>query len=298
MKTVLLTGGSGLIGTRLRKLLETEGFATRTLTRTKPPRPDAFYWDPAKNELDINALDDVSAIIHLAGASIGSGFWTRRKKQLIASSRIDSTRLLAEAIRRRGLRPEVFVSASAIGIYGDSGDRWVDESSPADSGFLGSTCVAWEAEAAGISSLGVRTVILRTGLVLSADGGLLPAVRLPVMWGLGAALGSGRQYQSWIHIDDLCRMYLMALRTPSLHGVYNAVAPHPVTQQDFMKAVADVANRPLWLPKIPSALLRLALGEKSELVLTGQRVSAKKIVAAGFAFRHPDLREALKSIYP
>ena len=296
MKTVLLTGGSGLIGSHLRKLLEKEGFAVRNLTRQNPPPPGSFYWDPAKNKLDISALDNISAVIHLAGASIGSGRWTHRKKQLIASSRIDSTRLLAAAIGERGAGIEVFVSASAIGIYGDTGDRWVDEDSPADTGFLGKTCSAWEAEAAGIATKGIRTVILRTGLVLSPRGGILPVMTRPVRWGLGAVLGSGRQYQSWISLDDVCRMYLLGLRQPSMNGVYNAVAPQPVTHQDFMLAIAATCRRPLWLPRIPGALLRLALGEKSELVLTGQRVSAQKILDAGYSFRHPELNEALQSL--
>ena len=296
MKTVLLTGGSGLIGSHLRKLLEKEGFAVRNLTRQNPPPPGSFYWDPAKNELDVSALDNIAAVIHLAGASIGSGRWTRSKKQLIASSRIDSTRLLAAALRQRGTGIEVFVSASAIGIYGDTGDRWVDEDSPADTGFLGKTCSAWEAEAAGMASTGIRTVILRTGLVLSPGGGILPVMTRPVRWGLGAVLGSGRQYQSWVHLDDVCRMYLMALRQPSMQGVYNAVAPQPVTHGDFMRELAAACHRPLWLPRIPGILLRLVLGEKAELVLTGQRVSAKKIVDVGYSFRHPELKEALQSL--
>ena len=296
MQNILITGGTGLIGRHLRTVLEKCGYQVSILSRSKIERTNiTCYWNPEAGEIDSRSLVNSDIIIHLAGASIAGGRWTKEYKQKIIDSRVLSTRLLYESLKRQS-RVKTFISASAIGIYGNRGDQWVDEYCSLPAVFLANTCRQWEAEVQKITELGIRVVILRTGLVLADDGGILPVLTRPVKWGVGSILGNGNQFMSWIHINDLCRIYLKAVKDSSIYGTYNAVAPHPVTHREFMKTLANVCHRPLWLPPVHEGALKLFLGEKAELVLGGQRVSSKKITEAGFNFEFTKLEHALRSL--
>jgi len=234
----------------------------------------------------------------ILGKALGGacGGFTSGKKEII-DSRVKSGDLLFDKLKHGSHTVKTFISISGIGIYGNSGDRWVDESSPASDDFLGDVCKAWEAVANKIASLNIRTVIMRTGVVLDKDEGALPIIAKPVKLFAGAALGSGKQYMSWIHVDDLCSIFLKASEDNSMQGVYNAVAPDPQTNKEFTKILANVLKKPLIFPAVPAFALKLILGEKASIVLEGQRVSCKKILSTGFQFRFAELENALKDIY-
>ena len=256
------------------------------LTATYP----AYYWNLDNGEIDPRALE-VDHVIHLAGAGVADGRWTKHRKKQIYDSRILSTRLLAEKIK--GTNVKSVVCASAIGIYGgDTGSNWVDEQSTYGDDFLAKVVTDWELETTGFT---VPVSQIRIGIVLSNEGGALPRIALPVKWGLGAALGRGQQYMSWIHVQDLVDMFEFAL-VNRLSGPYNAAAPQPVTNRDFTKSIGKAINRPVWLPAIPGFLLKMVLGEMSQVVLGGNRVSSEKIVKQGFDFTYKELQPALKNI--
>jgi hypothetical protein len=212
-------------------------------------------------------------------------------------SRVNSTRLLYKYLSGLTNKPEVFISASAVGIYGfDTKDNLMDEDSPAGSDFLSEVVKAWENEVDKIADLGIRVVKLRIGIVLAKDGGAYPKIAAPIKFGVGAALGSGDQFMSWIHIDDLCKMFLHAIGSINMKGSFNAVASNPVTNREFTKVVAEELGRPLFLPNVPSFVLKLALGEMSNIVLGGNKVSNQKILNAGFNFQHDKLNTAIQEI--
>jgi uncharacterized protein len=298
-KKILITGGTGLIGTRLSEILIDLGYDVAHLSRTpsKDTHYKAFPWDPKSGTIDEAALTYADFIIHLAGASIGDEKWTDERKKEILNSRVWSTNLLHQKLKTLNHHVKGFICASAIGIYGDAGDRLVTEESLSGEDFLSEVTQKWEQSAQTIGQLDIRTVIFRNGLVLSNRGGALPHLAKPVKLLAGAPLGTGRQYMSWIHIDDLCRLYVEAIEDISLHGVYNAVAPHPVTNEEFTKTLAKVMHKPLVLPKVPAFGLKIMLGEMSKLLLTGQRVSAQKVLATGFSFEYTSLDKALASFY-
>ena len=292
MASILLAGGSGFIGRRLGAKLQERNHSVSILSRKKGEK-GSFYWDPAKGILDPAIFAQFDAVVNLAGASLAKGRWTENYKKRIVASRVEGGHLLYQTLLLNPGRVKTYVSASAIGIYGDTGDAWVNETSPASTDFLGTTCRLWEAEAMRVQDLGIRTVCIRTGLVLDGKKGILPIISRPVRWGLAAPLGTGRQFMSWIHVDDICGIYLLALENSSLQGPYNAVAPAPVRQKEFMQSLAKSLHRPLILPPVPGWMLKLALGEKGGLVLQGQRVSAEKISSAGYSFKYPLLMDAL-----
>jgi len=216
------------------------------------------------------------------------------------TSRLAGLALLSRELAKPGHHVQAFISASAIGVYGDAGDAMVTEETPPGlptHDFLADVAHQWELAAEPVAALGIRTVIPRIGIVLSNEGGALPQMARPVKLGAGAALGSGKQYMSWIHLDDLCRLFMAMLEDESWRGTYNAVAPNPVTNQEFTEVLAQVLHRPLLLPKVPAFGLKLAMGEMSEIVLASQRVSAQKVLAHGFRFEYPTLHEALESFY-
>lgn len=298
---ILITGGTGLIGTRLSAVLTEAGHRVAHLSRTPahsgPCR--TFQWAPAAGTIDPLAMPFADAVVNLAGANVGEGKWTAARKQELLASRVDGLALLHRELAKSGHRVRTVVSASAIGLYGNTGDVLVTEdTSPVGHDLLADLTQAWEQATAPLAALGLRVVVPRIGVVLSLVGGALPALADPVKRGFGAPLGSGQQWLSWIHIDDLCRLLLAMLTDDAWRGVYNAVAPHPATNTVFTTALAEVLHRPLLLPKIPAFILKLAMGEQSEMVLTGKRVSATKVLARGFAFEFPQLREALQSLYP
>jgi|SRR6476661_3379535 len=301
-RKVLITGGTGLIGTRLAEMLIDSGFEVALLSRepAKSSHYRSFRWDPAAGTIDEAAVPYADYIINLAGSSVSDGKWTDERKREIMTSRLGGLALLHRELSTHGHHVRAFISASAIGVYGDAGDAMVTEETPPGlptHDFLADVAHQWELAAEPVAALGIRTVIPRIGIVLSNEGGALPQMARPVKLGAGAALGSGKQYMSWIHLDDLCRLFMAMLEDESWRGTYNAVAPNPVTNQEFTEVLAQVLHRPLLLPKVPAFGLKLAMGEMSEIVLASQRVSAQKVLAHGFRFEYPTLHEALESFY-
>jgi uncharacterized protein (TIGR01777 family) len=294
---ILITGGTGLVGTQLTNLLKTNDFQVSCLSRSVGSEDiGLFEWDIPKQTIDARAFDGVKAVIHLAGASVADGRWTAQRRKSIMDSRVNSTRLLYKYLSGLTTKPEVFVSAAAVGIYGfDTGDDLMQEDSPTGNDFLAEVVKAWEYEVDKISELGIRVVKLRIGIVLAEDGGAYPKIAAPIKFGMGAPLGSGNQYMSWIHIDDLCKMFLYAINS-SVRGTFNAVASNPVTNSEFTKVVAKNLRRPLILPNVPSFMLKLALGEMSNIVLGGNKVSNQKILNSGFSFQFDKLEMAVQEI--
>ncbi len=300
-KQLLITGGTGLIGTHLTALLQAKGYQISYLSRSQQdiPQVKVYQWDIPKQQIESGALASHQAIIHLAGAGVADQRWTESRKQTILKSRTESTRLLRQELEKLETKPKAFLSASAIGIYGnDTGEAWMKEDAPSGDDFLAEVTKQWEDSVDQIAELGIRTVKLRIGVVLSEKGGALEKIAQPIKLGAGAALGSGKQYLSWIHIDDLCQMFIHALENEAVQGVFNAVGPHPATNAEFTKATAQVLNRPLILPNVPSFALKLMLGEMASIVLGGNRVSSEKIQAQGFQFQYPTLKPALQDLLP
>ena len=299
MKKVLITGGSGLIGRHLVPMLKEKDYSVRLLSR-RPLHDNgtpSYLWDPEKGEIDPRALDEVDFIIHLAGLNIGEKRWTPSRKKLIVDSRVRSGELLLDRIKSRKQKLQAFITASAIGYYGSlSSDTVFEEDAPAANDFLGQTCQQWESIADRFEEFGVRPVKVRTGVVLAKKGGALSKLSLPVRLGVGAFLGSGKQYMPWIHIDDLCRIIIHILEDPKLSGAYNAVAPEHCSNSELTRKIARQLRRPLWLPRVPAGLLRLIFGEMSVMLLEGSRVSSEKVREAGFSFHYPELEKALADL--
>ena len=297
---ILITGGSGLIGTRLAEMLIDLGYEVALLSHSgaKHPKYQTFKWDIEKEYIEEAALTYTDYIINLAGANVADGKWTDKRKQEIRDSRIKGTDLLIQHLSNTPHHVKGFISASAIGIYGNSGERLVaEESSAAENDFLAEVCRDWEKATAQAVTLGIRTVIFRIGIVLSTAGGALPQMAKPIKLLAGAPLGSGQQYMSWIHLDDLCRLFIAALEEPKFQGIYNAVAPHPVTNEEFTRTLAEILHKPLTGLKVPAFGIKLMMGEMSEIVLGGSRVSANKVLHTGFTFEYNYLAEALESFY-
>ena len=299
---ILITGGTGMIGQRLAELLLDHGHEVALLTRepSKSSHYRLFGWDPAAGTIDPAALPYADCVVNLAGSSVADGKWTASRKHDILRSRLDGLDLLHRELAKPGHHVRTLLSASAIGIYGDRGDELLYENSPtaapADD-FLADVVLQWEAAARAIGALGPRVVLPRIGIVLSPEGGALVPIAKTVRYGAGAPLGSGRQYMSWIHLDDLCRLLAQMVQDELWNGEYNAVAPNPATNQEFTETLAHVMHRPLVLPKVPAFGLKLAMGEMSEIVLGSQRVSADKVLSQGFQFEYPVLKAALESFY-
>jgi len=254
-------------------------------------------WDPRTGRMDPEGLRGADAVVHLAGEGVADQRWSAARKQAILTSRVGSTRVLVEAIAAlpEDQRPRVLVAASAIGYYGDRGEQAVDESAPAGEGFLAEVCQAWEHEALQAEPLGVRTVLVRVGVVLGRYGGALEKMLPPFRLGVGGRLGSGRQWMSWIHLDDLVALFTHALQHADVRGVVNGVAPEPVTNATFTHELGRALHRPALLP-VPAAVLRLALGEMSWILLASQRVLPRAVLQYGWAFRYPQLPAALADL--
>jgi len=292
---VALSGASGLLGSALRPALTTAGWQVRPLVR-RAAHPGEVRWDPAAGTLDTAALAGVSAAVHLAGESVAEGRWTGAKKARIRNSRILGTHLLSESLARLPQRPDVLVSASAIGIYGDRGDELLNEDSPLGSDFLAEVGKEWEAATAPAADAGIRVVHLRFGIVLARDGGALPRMVRPFLLGAGGPIGSGRQWMSWIALDDAVRVVLNVLQNPEARGPFNAVAPEPVRNTDFAACLGDVLHRPALIP-VPAFALRLLFGEMADAaLLSSQRVLPVRLGALGFEFRHPTLSGTLRAV--
>jgi uncharacterized protein (TIGR01777 family) len=275
------------------------GYEVALLSRhPSTSRYRGFRWDPQEGVIDEAAVTYADYIINLAGSSVSDGKWTHERKREILSSRLAGTKLVARELAKGNHHVQAFISASAIGIYGDQDDRVVDEQTPpAPNDFLAEVCQQWEAAAQSVADSDIRTAIFRIGIVLSPEGGALVPLARVVKMMAGAPLGSGRQYMSWIHLDDLCRLLIQSLEETEWEGTYNAVSPNPVTNQEFTETLAEVLHRPLVLPKVPEFGLKLVMGEMSEIVLASQRVSAAKVLHQGFRYEYPELKPALDSFY-
>ena len=256
-----------------------------------------YLWNLDENIIPKEAIETADYIIHLAGENIGDKRWTAKRKKLIVESRVKSSLLIYNKVKEYNKNIVVFIAASAIGYYGIKTTEKIfyEEDSPAND-FLGNTCTQWEQSSIKFKQLNIRTVILRTGVVLAKNKGALSKMIIPVRMGVGSAMGTGNQYIPWIHIDDLCNLYIKAIKDPKMEGVFNAVAPSHPTNKVFMRTLARVLKKPFWFPNVPAYAMKLIFGKMSEMLLNGSRVSADKILSSGFTFRFPNLESALTNL--
>ncbi|MES2574919.1 MAG: TIGR01777 family oxidoreductase [Bacteroidota bacterium] len=297
-KNVLISGGTGFIGKNLTHLLIEKGFSISILSRSEKENTDniSYYkWDVDKNYIDDNAVLNADYIIHLAGEGIADKRWTAKRKKAIVESREKSAELIYSVLKKDDKKPEAFISASGLGIYGAINSEIIcTENTPPANDFLGTTCQKWEAGANHIEQLGIRTIKIRTGLVLGKEEGLLKKLTPIFKLKLGSALGSGRQYMPWIHIDDLCAIYLEALINTKMSGAYNAAINDNTTNGIFSETLAKIYGYSIWLPNVPAFLLQIVLGEMAQIVLAGPRASSDKIENIGFKFKYQILENALR----
>jgi len=295
-RRVAVSGAGGLVGSALVASLEAAGHeVVRLVRRQVAPGTREIEWDPVAGRIDAEALSGLDALVHLAGENIAAGRWNVGRKERIRSSRVEGTRLIAEALAGLDRPPRALVNASAIGFYGDRGDEWMDEDALPGAGFLSDTCAAWERATVPAAEAGVRVVLLGIGVVLSTAGGALPRMLPTFRYGLGGRLGDGRQQMSWISLEDLVRVAEHVMFDDGLEGVFNAVAPEPVTNAEFTRILASILGRPALLP-VPAVALRILLGEMGQqLLLSSTRVRPARLSRTGFRFRFPDLESALRS---
>jgi hypothetical protein len=299
MKKVLIAGGAGLVGRRLCAILTEGGYEVLLLSRSgaRGLAYKTFRWNPAAGEIDAGMLGKVDAVINLAGAGIADRRWTAGRKQQLIDSRVESTQLLVEMMKAMPQRPVVFLSAAAIGYYGDRGEELLTEDSPKGrSGFLPMICENWENAIEQAAATGVRTAWFRIGIVLTTRGGAMPKMSWPMQFGIAPYFGDGRQWYSWIHIDDLCRIFLYGLENPHLAGVYNAATPNPARNKSLTEGMAKGLGKTAIPIPGPSFAVRLLLGEMAETVLSSTRVSAEKLVRTGFQFQFPEIIPAVKDL--
>jgi uncharacterized protein len=297
---VLVTGATGLIGSHLCRELSGAGKTVIGLSRS-PESADRLAvaklekWDPKSGRFPSESLSGIEAVVHLAGEPIVARRWTNDQKKRIRDSRVLTTRALVDAFRGLDQKPATFVCGSAVGFYGDRGDEILDETAPPGTGFLSEVCQEWESEAARATELGVRVIQVRTGVVLSSDGGALPKMLAPFKLGVGGRLGSGRQWFPWIHIDDIVGIFHHALLTSSLEGPVNGAAPEAATNAEFTRQLARVLHRPAFLP-VPEFALRALMGEMADALFASQRVAPKAALDWKYQFRFPQLAAALESL--
>lgn len=299
MTTVLIAGATGLIGRQLSNKLLAKGYQVAILSRSKKQLEGikVFEWDIANNKIPDEAISTADFIINLAGENIGEKRWNKARRDAIIGSRIDTTQLLFNKFSEIPNQLQAYVSASAIGYYGAyTSDKIYTETDTAANDFLGQTCLQWETAADKFNGVGIRTVKIRTGIVLSNRGGVLQKMLPLINLGLGSALGSGKQYMPWIHIDDLCNIYIKAIGDRNMNGAYNAVSPHHITNKEFTLALAKLLRKPFWLPNVPSFLLKLVFGKMSAMLLQGSRVSSEKLINVGYKFQFTKLSSALKDL--
>jgi uncharacterized protein (TIGR01777 family) len=299
METVIITGGTGLIGKHLSRKLKEAGYNVALLSRKSSYANEfaVYSWDPEKNEIDKKAVLSADYIIHLAGAGIGDKRWTKKRRQLISDSRIKTCELIFNSVKETGTKIKAFISASGIGYYGAiTSDKIFTETDQPSTDFIGEICRQWEHTADRFEKSGIRTVKIRTGIVLTKKGGALARMITTVRMGIGSALGNGRQYLPWIHIEDLCNIYIKAIEDISLKGAYNAVAPEHISNKDFMRTLAKVLNKPFFFPDVPAFIMKLLFGKMSGILLNGSRVSSDKIRASRYSFQFPDLESAMKDL--
>jgi hypothetical protein len=297
---VLIFGGTGFIGKNLYSELLSAGYKVCIVSRNPKKAGlsgsgvEVIEWNISAGSLPVELLEGVSIIINLAGESIGNRRWTQPVKEMILDSRVQTTKAVVNAIKQKRVIPKVLINASAIGFYGPHGDEEINESTPAGQDFLAKVCQAWEEEAFKAQNLGVRVVAVRTGVVIG-DEGALARMKTPFRFYMGGPLGTGAQWMSWIHIKDLTRLIRFAAENENINGPVNATAPEPVRMKEFCKVLGQVMGRPSWLP-VPGFLLKVILGEMSDMLLNSQRVLPEKILKEGFVFCFPALQAALKDI--
>jgi uncharacterized protein len=295
----LVTGATGFVGPRLLRLLDSPVVVSRSPERARRAIGNLagpiFRWDPLREPLPGEALEGVDVVYHLAGESVAEGRWTAVQKARIRDSRVIGTRNLVQGIKQVERKPRVLVSASAVGYYGNRSDEELTESAPPADDFLADVCVAWEREAMAAERYGVRTVTARTGIVLGAGGGALAKMLTPFKLGAGGPLGNGKQWMPWVHVADLARLYVHAADTASISGPMNAVAPNPVRNSEFTKALGRQLHRPAFMPA-PYIGLRLLFGEFAQVLFASQRVIPKVALDTGFVFQYPDIASALREI--
>ncbi len=294
---VLVTGATGFVGTPLVKALWSQDHHVVRLLRKNATSNSDILWDPDRGLLEADALEGIDAVIHLAGENISSARWTPSVKKKILESRVRGTKLLSETLARLKTPPKTFISASAIGYYGDRANEVLTEESAPGKGFLAEVCVAWEKSMEAAKKTGIRTASTRFGIILSPNGGALKKMLLPFRLGLGGPIGDGKQYWSWISLDDVVGGLLHVLKTTSLSGPVNFVSPETQTNAEFTRALGEALHRPAVLP-LPAFAARIALGEMAnELLLASNRVEPRKLAQSGYAYKHPTLKKTLQDFF-
>lgn len=301
MAVVLITGGTGLVGKALTEKLLSEDHEVRILSRnpSQGTRVKSFYWNVEKNEIDEKAFEGLDHIVHLAGAGIGDERWTTTRKNEIIDSRVKSMQVVSGIVHKKNIRLKSFVGASAIGFYGmNTTEKIYVETDYGGNDFLSDVCLQWENSYHLIQDYSNKNCILRTAVVLSSRGGALKKLIPLFKSGLGSALGSGKQYMPWIHIDDLVSVYMKALFDPEYVGIYNAVSSEHITNSGFFRQLADVLSKPFFMPSVPGFALRVIFGKMADILLTDSRINNQKLLNTSFQFRFPMLQNALKEIIP
>lgn len=296
---VLITGGSGSVGKRLSQLLLDKGYEVAHLSRTQTNFPNikTYLWNVEKNQIDEKCIIGVDIIIHLAGAGIADSRWTDERKKIIIESRTKSIKLVYQLLKANAHQVKTVVSASASGYYSERGDALMKETDSPNHDFLGECGTLWENAVDEAKDLGIRVVKFRTGVILDKNSGALPKIAAPIKFGFGSPLGTGKQWTSWIHLDDVAEMYLKGIEDETFKGAYNMSTPNPLTNKDLTTAIAKKLNKPLWLPHVPSFILKAIFGEMSAVVLGSTKMDAQKIEQAGFKFKFPNIKLALHNIY-
>lgn len=294
MKKIIIAGGTGLVGQALSKRLKELGYEVFLLSRKR--HAQGYVWDPSQHYIVEGALEHTFAVVNLAGAGIADKFWTVKRKKVITESRVSAAKTFEKAFENPQSRPEVYISAGAIGYCGNRGEEWLTESAQKGSDFLASSCVAWENAVQQLKRFPIRLTQFRIGIVLSTLGGAYEKMYLPYKMGCAAYFGDGQMWYSWIHIDDLIGMMVHAIENPSIHGIYNAVAPHPVTNKELILAMKKEGGKPAIVCSVPAFVLKLVMGEMSSVILSSAKVSAEKITATDFKFSYPSINLAMKAL--
>lgn len=299
MAIILITGGTGLVGKALTNRLVAEGHEVRILSRNPKSTADvrSFFWDVETQQIDEAAFEGIEHVVHLAGAGVADSRWTTSRKQEIIDSRVDSMKLITAVVKRKSIRLKSFVGASAIGIYGmTTSEKIYTEKDEPGQDFLAEVCLLWENSYKEITALSQRASILRIGVVLSEKGGALTRLLPLFKLGLGSAVGSGKQYMPWIHLDDMANGMREALFNPLWNGTYNIAAPEHLTSRHFSAQIAKSLSKPFFFPNVPAFLLKLMFGEMANVLLEGSRVSVEKLSTTGFIFKYPQIEGALNEI--
>lgn len=299
MEKILIAGGTGLIGKHLSRKLRTKGYEVCHLSRNASDDAEfrTFKWNLAKGFIEPEALENVDYVINLAGAGVADKRWTDARKKLLINSRVNGAAAFARYIVEGELKPKAYLSASAIGFYGDRGEELLTETSRRGEGFLADCTVAWENAIEKLGKTGVRTVGLRIGIVLSSKGGALEKMMIPFKMGMGNWFGKGEQIYSWVHMDDICNMFMHALEQEEMEGFYNAVAPNPVTNKEMIYTIAEAKDQSFLMMPVPSFMMRITMGEMADIVLNGSNVSSRKIEETGYDFEYRKLLPALKDLF-